>query len=231
MEEIVMKSIKVKTEDTGKIFEMAICLALNIPYDGPFKYDIEEAQRLKTKLINGGFVNLSPNMIHTAKKGARYDFTCVSDISKHLSAKTTKKGGGKVAPQIIGQGQPKKFCEVLGITFEDVPRLKQYIQENIYTILPSLVEHTFDCPNIFYNAEKDTIQYITFITPIDLSSYEFVWTRNWETWTNSSTLKMKDGLALLEFQFHTKSRTNMAVRWCYSNFLHIFREHLQITII
>lgn len=231
VEQVKQEKIKVKTEDTGKIFEMAICLALNIPYDGPYKYSIEEATRIKNKLVNGGFIEICPPLIHTAKKGARYDFTSVSDPSIHLSAKTTKKGGGKVAPQVIGQGQPKKFCEVLGITFEDVPTLKHYIQENIHTILPSLFEHTFDCPNIFYNAEKDTIQYIIFKTLIDWTSYEFVWTCNADNWANSSTLKLKDGQALLEIQFHTKSRTNMAVRWCYTNFLQIFKDHLKIVSI
>ena len=34
--------------------------------------------------------------------------------------------------------------------------------------------------------------------------------------------------ALLEFQFHTKNRTNMAIRWCYENFLTIFKENLCI---
>jgi hypothetical protein len=29
-----------KTEDTGKMFEMAICLAYGIPYDGKYKYDM-----------------------------------------------------------------------------------------------------------------------------------------------------------------------------------------------
>ena len=223
-----------KTEDTGKIFEMAICLALNTPYDGPYKYSMEEAERLKTRLINGGLPQLCPPLVHTAKKGARYDYTSLDDSNTHLSAKTTKKGGGKVAPQVIGQGQPKKFCDVLGIPFEDVPTLKKYIQENIRTILPVMMEHTFDCPNIFYNAEKDTIQYITFMTPIDWSLYDFTWTCGWETWGNSSTLKMKyQGryIAIAEFQFHTKSRTNMAVRWCYAAFLTVFNENLNIVSI
>lgn len=232
IEEIVKpEKRKLKTEDTGKIFEMAICMALNIPYDGRYKYSTEEATRIKTKLVNGGFIDICPPLIHTAKKGARYDFTSISDPAIHLSAKTTKKGGGKVAPQVIGQGQPIKLCEVLGILFEDVPTLKRYIQENIHTILPVMMEHTFDCPNIFYNAEKDTIQYITFMTPIDWTSYEFIWTCNSENWANSSTLKLKDGVALLEVQFHTKSRTNMAIRWYYTNFLQTFKDHFKIIII
>jgi hypothetical protein len=50
-------------------------------------------------------------------------------------------------------------------------------------------------------------------------------------WKNSSTLKIiieEKEITLLEFQFHTKSRTNMAIRWCYEHFLHSFAEHLTI---
>jgi len=225
------KICKYKTEDTGKIFEMAICLALNIPFDGPFKYSMEEAEALKTRLILGGLRQLSPELVHTAKKGARYDYTGANDSNIHLSAKTTKSGGGKVAPQVIGQGQPAKFCEVLEIPFQDIPTLKKYIQDNIQSILPVMVEYTFDCPNLFYNKKKSTIQHITLKDAIDWSVYEYTWTQDFEKWKNSSTLKIKRGdktISLAEFQFHTESRTNMAIRWCYSNFIALFSEHLEI---
>lgn len=39
-----------QTEDTGKIFEMAICLAYDIPYDGKYKYSMEIPQKLKLRL-------------------------------------------------------------------------------------------------------------------------------------------------------------------------------------
>ena len=37
---------KLLTEDTGKMFEMAICLLYDIPYDGEFKYNLEESKLL-----------------------------------------------------------------------------------------------------------------------------------------------------------------------------------------
>lgn len=40
------------TEDTGKIFEMAICLAYGIPYNGKYKYGMEEPEKLKARLQN-----------------------------------------------------------------------------------------------------------------------------------------------------------------------------------
>lgn len=218
-----------KTEDTGKMFEMAICLAYGIPYDGKYKYSMEKPQKMKARLEK--LLSLFPKCVHTGKRGARYDFTDLSDASNHLSAKSTKKGVGKVAPQVVGQSQPKKFCETLGVAFQDISALKKYIQSNITTILPVLVEYTFDCPTVYYNEEKDTIRYIKLSSPIEWSSYEFSWTCDWNTWANSSTVKIKVGevyVPLVEFQFHTKSRTNMAVRWFYENFLTVFKENLTI---
>jgi hypothetical protein len=149
----------------------------------------------------------------------------------HLSAKSTKKGVGKIAPQVIGQSQPKKFCEIIGIEYTTIPALKQYIQTEIKKIIPILVDYTFDCPTIYYNKEKDTIRYITLTTPIEWDNYSFKWTRNRMEWKNSSTLKViieGKEIALLEFQFHTKNRTNMAIRWYYENFLTIWKDNLTI---
>lgn len=218
-----------QTEDIGKIFEMAICLAYDIPYDGKFKYGMELPNKLKLQLSK--LLEIFPMCRHTAKKGSRYDYTALADESKHLSAKTTKKGVGKVAPQVIGQCQPKKFCEIIGIEYTTIADIKEYIQTDIIKILPFLVKYTFDCPNIYYNKEKDNIRYITLHTPIDWTKYSFTWTCNWADWKNSSTLKViieEKEIALLEFQFHTKSRTNMAIRWCYEHFLINFAEHLTI---
>jgi hypothetical protein len=220
---------KILTEDTGKIFEMAICLAYGIPYDGKYKYSMELPEKLKPRLIK--VVELFPSCSHTAKKGARYDFTGVADDTKHLSAKTTKKGVGKVAPQVIGQSQPKKFCETIDIPYTNITVLKEYIQTNILTILPILVSYTFDCPNIYYNQQADTIRFITLNKPVEWAKYTFKWTCDWSKWSNSSTLKIiieEKEMSLLEFQFHTKSRTNMAIRWYYENFLTIFNQNLCI---
>ena len=223
----LVASKPLKTEDTGKIFEMAICLAYGIPYDGKYKYGLDKPELLKPRLAR--LTELFPACSHTAKKGARYDFTALEDGSKHLSAKSTKKGVGKVAPQVIGQCQPQKFCQVLECPFTTIPELKQHIQQNILQILPVLVAHSFDSPTIYYNEEKNTITYITLDRPIDWPAFEYSWTCDWTTWANSSSLKINvagKSVALLEFQFHTKSRSNMAIRWCYETFLDIFKDNL-----
>lgn len=222
---------KVQTEDTGKIFEKAICDALGISYDGNYKYCSQAAATLATQMTRLK-EHVPSDLKHTARRGSRYDYTSASDESKHLSAKSTKGGCGKVAPQVIGQSQPRKFCEVVGIPFDgDLGAVKHQIQTQIATILPHLVAHTFDCPNLYYNQEKSSIQYIELVSPIDWSAHTYTWTRPYETWTNSSTLKIAFGgqeIPLVEFQFHTKSRSNMAIRWAYDNFLNVFKDHLRI---
>jgi len=228
IENVDKKNMVLQTEDTGKIFEMAICLAFGIEYDGKYKYNIEDPEKLKERLYK--LKELFPVCTHTAKKGARYDYTSIDDDNQHLSAKTTKKGLGKVAPQVIGQSQPKKFCDIINIEYTNKLDLKKYIQTNIVKILPFLIEYTFDCPNIYYNKGEDTIRFITLNTPIDWNKYQFIWTCNWDKWNNSSTLKIRHEdkeLPLVEFQFHT-SRTNMAIRWVYENFLTIFKDNLSI---
>ena len=122
------------------------------------------------------------------------------------------------------------FYDIIQIQFENTIKLKEYIQTNIKTILPVLVNYTFDCDNIFYNEEKEKITFIKLINPIDWENNVYTWTCSWETWNNSSTLKI-EGLAIVEFQFHTRNRTNMAIRWCYENVLEKFKDNFKLTVI
>jgi len=238
---------KIQTEDTGKQFEMAICLAYGIDYNGTYKYGMEEPEKLKKRLTPLIEQQLFPICKHTANKGARYDFTSLDDESTHLSAKSTKKGCGMVAPQVIGQPNPQKFCDIIGLTFSNIENLKADIQLRINTILPFLVNYTFDCPTLFYNKDKNTIRFIKMIESIVWDKYTFMWScyanadvanklcdttknRN-KIWNNSSRLKIKNGdklFDLLEFQFHTKSRQNMAIRWFYENVITIFKDNFTI---
>ena len=220
---------KLQTEDTGKIFEMAICLAYDTKYNGPYKYSMETATQLSLRLH--ALRELFPLCTHTATSGSRYDFTSIEEPSVYLSAKSTKKGVGKVAPQVIGQPQPAKFCEVIGIPYTDNSTLKHHIQTEIQTILPILVSYTFDCPTVYYNQANNTIRYIQLTTPIAWNQYTFIWTRSAAQWTNSTTLKIvtpSGDKSLLEFQFHSGGRTNMAIRWAYENFLSVFKDNLTI---
>jgi len=222
-------TMTLQTEDLGKQFEMAICLTYDTPYDGPYKYGMDVPRSLVPRLEK--LKEYFPPCTHTAAAGARYDFTGIADTTRHLSAKTTKKDG-KVAPQVIGQPKPAKFCEVIGIPYTNIADLKKYIQENIVTILPVLMDYTFNCPNLYYNKSKNTIRFIELILPIPWNEMKYEWTRSPEMWNNSSTLKIikPDGkkVSILEVQFHSASRTNMAIRWAYEEFLNTFYSHLSI---
>ncbi len=225
-----------QTEDTGKIFEKAICDAYGIPYDGPFIYSQEEADKLVPRLKRLVTDNLFPQCVHTASKGARYDFTSIGCGDIHLSAKSNKKKGGKIAPQVVGQSHPQKFCQELGIEYTTPENLKQYIQANITTVLPMLWKYTFDSPIVYYVKDTNDIRFITASGSPDWSSFQYVWTRTHDKWKNSSSLKVviDDGCGnrkeetILEFQFHTKSRHNMAVRWTIDKVLRIFSGHYTV---
>lgn len=245
---VVPKTLK--TEDTGKIFEKAICDAYGIPYDGPFKYSQADVDKLTPRLKRLVTDNLFPMCAHTASKGARYDFTAVAGESGgevlHLSAKSNKKKGGKIAPQVVGQPMPQKFwdeCSVSGIgvsgigmseTVPDTATLKKYIQENIAAIMPMLWRYTFDSPIVYY--VRDTSE-IRFIAPggdaPDWSSFQYTWSCPYDKWNQSSLLRIvgpgNKEESIMEFQFHTKSRQNMAIRWCIDKVLQVFAGHFKVT--
>lgn len=243
-----------KTEDTGKIFEKAICDAYGIPYNGPFQYSQADVDKLTPRLKRLVTDNLFPMCAHTASKGARYDFTAVAGVGGgevlHLSAKSNKKKGGKVAPQVVGQATPQKFWEevcmsnsVASVASDptDPATLKKYIQENIATIMPMLWRYTFDSPIVYYVRDTDQIR---FIAPAvagheqpDWASFQYSWTRPYDKWTNSTSLRVVvmpgsgggGDTTIMEFQFHTKSRQNMAVRWAIDKVLHVFAGHFKVT--
>ena len=253
-EETTPTTTPLKTEDTGKIFEKAICDAYGIPYNGPFQYSQADVDKLTPRLKRLVTDNLFPMCAHTASKGARYDFTAVAGVGGgevlHLSAKSNKKKGGKVAPQVVGQATPQKFWEevcmsnsVASVASDptDPATLKKYIQENIATIMPMLWRYTFDSPIVYYVRDTDQIR---FIAPAvagheqpDWSSFQYSWTRPYDKWTNSTSLRVVvmpgsgggGDTTIMEFQFHTKSRQNMAVRWAIDKVLHVFAGHFKVT--
>jgi hypothetical protein len=212
-----------RTEDTGKELEMAICMAYGIQYVGKYKYGYEEPSRLSERLKK-----LPPmkNIYHSAINKSAYDF--MSDDG-NLSAKSTKKSGGKVAPQRIGQCSIEKFCERINISPLGKDDLKRYIQNNIVSILPIFESNTFESSIVYYIKQKDEIRYIQQIKPIDWTNLQFSWTRDSNEWTNSSTLKVKD-ISIMEIQFHTK-RKNMACRWCFENLLSLFSDHFSVVFL
>jgi len=243
---VAVNSPKVKTEDLGKIFEKAICDWMEIPYKGKYKYttpeQIAKCEEIARKLDKLRELIPPGNSEHTAENGARYDFTftresrelkSTTDDVSYWSAKTTKKSG-KVAPQVIGQPSIAKFREMIGCGNLPVAELKQYIQsqDNLARILQLLFDYTFSCPVIYFNEATDDIKYIQSLNSIRWAGLKFDWTKQHADWKNSSTLRVKrnptdDWVSLIEFQFHTK-RKNMAIRWCFENFLSLFASDFEI---
>jgi len=233
---------KLQIEDTGKILEKAICDAYGIPFDGPFSYSQAEVDKLTPRLKRLQYDNLFPMCSHTASKGAQYDFTAIEDSNRHLSAKSNKKKGGKIAPQVVGQSVPQKFCQIISngyVEYTTPENLKKHIQENIATIMPILWKYTFDSPILYYVRDTDQI---SFISPAsigyecvpDWSAFQYSWTRPYDKWTNSSSLRVRipgkneKDETIMEFQFHTKNRQNMAVRWCIDKVLVLFAEYFNV---
>jgi hypothetical protein len=238
----IMEKIKsriLRTEDTGKIWEKAICLGLETPFCGPYKYSLVDAERLSQYIVPILISNDLSGFIHTAKAGARYDFTgppCCPP--RYLSAKSTKKDG-KVAPQHIGQCMPKTFAERISWSYADDAELKKHIQEDTIHVLEKMEEYTIskECDVFYYNKHKGTASYIKQKNRIDFNLYEYKWSHDWKI-KQSCTLSMRLRIrhndddkwrSIVEIQFHKKNRTNMAARWHFEVFLDIFKANLTIT--
>ena len=220
----------VLTEDLGKIFEMAICILFCIPYVGNYKYSVAEATSLSLRVEK--LKQVFPyNLQHTAKNGSPFDFTCVDDSSIKLSAKTSKKDG-KVCPQIIGQPSRKKFCEYFALTADyDVEKIKDYILNNVTSMLCVYLSNTFDCPIIYYNKNRDLVQFIKMKQPIDWSLYkiEFSHINKMKKWNESTTISINN-ICIGEFQVHNH-RDCIKFRWAFEKLLALFGEHFEIIIL
>jgi hypothetical protein len=225
---VFIKPKKLETEVRGKEFEMAVCMFYNTKYIGKFKYNMNNANKLKNYLVKLKLDTLFPSCYHSGSKGGRYDFSTNDNL--HLSVKTTKKDG-MIAPQVIGQPSPYKFCNLLNIQFTNILNLKEYIQNNIDTIIFDIEKYTYDCPILYYNEYSKSIKFIKKIKNIKWNLLDKYWSCDWTKWNNSSSLKIKINnidIRILEFQFHSKSRTNMAIRWSFENILKYFNDHFEI---
>ncbi len=227
---IVEEEPVLQTEDLGKKFEMAICLLYNIQYDGKYKYSIDDAHILKNKLTN--LLTLFPyDLKHTAKAGSQYDFTCITDDTIKLSAKTTKKDG-KVCPQVIGQPSKKKFCNFFNVSIIDSNSLEQqiknYIQTNIHNMLSIYFDNTFDCPIIYYNQHLNKLLFIKVTNKIDWSKYavEFSHIKKNKVWRESSTISINN-ITIGEFQVHNH-RDCIKFRWAFEKLLTTFKENFEL---
>jgi hypothetical protein len=224
---IINNKNTLKTEDLGKIFEMAICLLYEIPFDGKYKYSIEESNVLKTRIQP--LLTAFPYKIkHTAKNGSQYDFRGQDDETIKLSAKTTKKDG-KVCPQVIGQPSKKKFCEFFNIDLSvSLEEIKEYIVSNLANMLNIYFDLTFDCPIIYFNKKSNVLQLIKLTEKIDWNNYliEFSHIKKNKQWNESSTISINN-TTIGEFQLH-KHRDCIKFRWCFEKLLKHFAKSFTV---
>lgn len=219
---------KVLTEDLGKMFEMAICLYYETPYDGTYKYCLAEAQSLKNRLSN--LKNVFPyNIRHCASRGSKYDFECVDNPTIHLSAKTSKNKTGKVCPQVLGQPSRKKFCEFFALDQSiGLDQIKLFISNNIANLLQVYSAHTFDCPILYYNKHSDMLAFIVLKQEINWSNYSINFSHNIKKklWNESSSISI-NGVTIGEFQVHN-NRDCIKFRWAFENLLTVFGQHFTV---
>ena len=231
---------KVVTEDLGQMFEMAICKTFDIPFDGNFNYSMETALQISEHIQQ--FKSMYPyKLTHTARGGCQYDFTGTSidttneTINVKLSAKTNKKGG-KVSPQVLGQATVSTFCKHFNLTVTTTPpEIKQYILDNISSMLPKYYSYTFDADILYYNESKGKILFIQRKDDICWEDYPVSFTRNTidsdsaSYWNESSSISI-DGKNIGEFQVHNH-RNCIKFRWNFENLLVIFKEKFDITTV
>ena len=87
----LVKTPIVKTEDTGKITEKAICIAYETEFVGSYNYSVEDAM-IHSKKFKELPKYLPGEYIHSAANNGTFDFTCSSELGlrEHLSIKTNK---------------------------------------------------------------------------------------------------------------------------------------------
>jgi hypothetical protein len=222
----VINKRQIPTEKLGKTFEKSICKIFQTPFVGNYNYNTDEADKLSLRIQQLRTI-FPHDLIHTAAKGGRYDFISSNNTDIKLSAKTTKSSD-KVCPQVIGQPSKKKFREHFGITDEST-NIKEYIQDNVNSMLDKYFEYTFDCPIVYYNDKKDLALLVTTIMTIDWSSYTVDFShRRKKTgqWNESTTISIA-GIVIGEFQVHNH-RDNIKFRWNFINILQNFAKHFEI---
>lgn len=215
------------TEDLGKIFEMAICMLYDTPFDGKYKYSMTEATALMNSIRGLKDVFEFP-IRHTAKNGNQYDFEGAECSDIKLSAKTTKKDG-KVCPQVIGQPSKKKFCNYFGLPESiSIDEIKTHIELNTPAILDVYFHYTFDCPIVYYNKKTSKLLFIINKHKIDWTTADIQFSHKIKnkTWNESSTISV-GGITIGEFQVHNH-RDCIKFRWCFEKLLQMFASNFEI---
>tara|TARA_B110001450_G_C17634781_1_gene486723 strand:+ start:61 stop:963 length:903 start_codon:yes stop_codon:yes gene_type:complete len=206
---------KLQTEDTGHTFEYAICQYYDILYKQEFKYDIQRAKKIANKLKKST-IQLKgltgTDIIHSADRHAKYDFTSSSGTVK-IHAKTVKRYAAQmVAPEDIGQPCVSKFIQYfkLPITYNR-NQIKSWIIDNPVTFIIEEYKNLFDAPICYFIEDKYECYWITAIKKLNIDKKDISFSQTVSEWNNNNTIYYK-GISIATVQFHA-ARGNMAIRF------------------
>lgn len=156
-------------------------------------------------------LNLTPTECVTfmSSKSNEGPYNFVLSGNSTLSIRTNINGS-KVAPREVGQaGFPKLneyFGNIYGKEIVDQNDIKKMITGQISDVLPIFFEHLFDADYILwvsYQNEKYNYDLIKGDVGVDIEykNENFSFTRNYDEWVESTTLKYK-GTSIAEIQVH-----------------------------
>lgn len=146
------------------------------------------------------------------KNGQEIPYNFILSDDSTLSVRTNINGC-KVAPRIVGQAGFEKlnyyFKDIYQKKIESQDDIKHLIIEKIDEVLPIFIDKLFDADYILwmfqdkkndYNFSSELIKGNS-IVDIDYNYDNFSFTKNFNEWNESTTLKYKD-LSIAEIQVH-----------------------------
>lgn len=217
-------------EDLGKITEYALCLLLETPFHGQYRYSVDKAYRIANRLAP--LQSKLDGFVHTGNVSKEFDFQRGS--SEGLSVKTIKTGSWKVCPQVIGQTTKHRFSQYFNIGNESPEMIKSFIERNILTLLREYERHTFHCDVLFFHERLDYVSLISRADSFQWDNYSYALSRLASTydWNESSTLRIfgsenPSPKTLGEFQVH-QNRDNVKFRFDLKTLLEVFIDKLDV---
>lgn len=236
--------IKKNNAELGIITEYAVCLVLNTPYisNSANIYSKRDIYKVADRIqSNKYFVDKFQGYKHsgnkcpiTNKSFPPYDFINPQNITERLSVKTVKNNPiYKITPQVIGQPCESTFrCnfEVIQST-----NIRDFVEQNIETMIKSYFNNTFHCPILFYHQKNDECKLIEQNMNMQIDwqnfSYDFSHIKRGKNWNRSTTVFLvKNGIptkSIGEFQIHN-TRDCITFRFSLNTILNNFNDNLCI---
>lgn len=184
------------------------------------------------KLIDSIFLSLKlePTYCTTFsidEYGKEVPYNFILSDNSTLSIRTNMKGC-KVAPRIVGQAGFEKlnkyFASIYGKEIVNQDDIKKLMIYKIEDVLPIFFDHLFDADYILWVYKENDIYKFHLIrgdTLVDIEYKKefFSFTRDYNQWTESTTLKYK-GVSIAEIQVH-KARS-FKFRFIMANVIPLF---------